>query len=139
MNIAVRYFSRGGNTKRVAEAMAKAVGADAKDCTEPITEPIDLLLLGGAVYGFGLDDTVKHFIAQLDADKVKRVALFGTSAVVKTGNQDMAKLLKEKGIVVLDRDFHCWGSFTVMHRGRPNAEDLQQAAAFALAVRQDVG
>lgn len=138
MNIAVRYFSRGGNTKKVAEAIAKAVGADAKDCSHAMNEPVDLLFLGGSVYGFGLDDSIKNYIAQLDANKVKAVALFGTSAIIKTGNQEMAKLLKEKGIRTLDKDFHCSGAFTVMHRGRPNAKDLEQAAAYARSVIKEL-
>ena len=35
MNIAVRYYSRGGNTKKIAEAIAKAVGVEAKTVSEP--------------------------------------------------------------------------------------------------------
>lgn len=35
---------------------------------------------------------------------MKNVALFGTSAIVKSGNPEMAKLLKEKGISVLEND-----------------------------------
>lgn len=133
MEIAIRYFSRGGNTRKVAEAIAQAVQVKAEDCTVPVAEPVDLLFLGGSVYGFGIDDTVKAYIAGLDAGNIKAVALFGTSAVVKSGNQEMAKLLREKGITVRDKDFHCWGAFTVMHRGRPKDEDLQRAAEFALA------
>jgi flavodoxin len=133
MNIAVRYHSRGGNTKKVADAIADAVSANAEDCSVPITEPVDLLFLGGSVYGFGLDDATKDFISGLDASQVKSVALFGTSAIVKNGNREMAKLLETKGISALIRDFYCRGEFTVMHRGRPNADDLKQAAEFAKA------
>ncbi|MDR2909578.1 MAG: flavodoxin [Oscillospiraceae bacterium] len=131
MNIAVRYHTRGGNTKKVAEAIARAVGAAAGDCDVPIAGPVDLLFLGGSVYGFGLDDAVKNFIARLNPSEVKAVALFGTSAIVKTGNRDMAKLLRERGIAVLGKDFYCRGEFTVMHRGRPDAGDLSRAAEFA--------
>jgi flavodoxin len=133
MNLAVRYHSRGGNTKKVADAIADAVSVNAEDCSVPITEPVDLLFLGGSVYGFGLDDATKDFISGLDASQVKSVALFGTSAIVKNGNREMAKLLEAKGISVLNRDFYCRGEFTVMHRGRPNADDLKQAAEFAKA------
>ena len=31
MKVAVRYFSRGGNTKKLAEAIASAIGVEAKD------------------------------------------------------------------------------------------------------------
>ena len=133
MNIEVRYFSRGGNTQKVAQAIAKAAGVMAKDCSEPVTKKNDLLFLGGSVYGFGLDDTTKSYIKQLNADKVGAVAVFGTSAIVKTGNQEMSKLLTAKGIKVLKQAFYCRGAFTVMHKGHPDEKDLKQAEAFALA------
>lgn len=134
MNIAVRYHSRGGNTKKLADAIAQASGVQAGDCSVPISEAVDLLFLGASVYGFGLDDATKDFILGLSPDKVKCVALFGTSAIVKTGNQDMAKRLREKGISVAGQDFYCRGAFAVLHRGRPNEEDLKCAAEFAEAL-----
>ncbi|MDR3138316.1 MAG: hypothetical protein LBT95_01445 [Treponema sp.] len=42
MKIAVRYHSRSGNTKKIAEAIAEAAGADAADCGRPVTEAADL-------------------------------------------------------------------------------------------------
>ncbi len=139
MSIAVRYYSRGGNTKRVAQAIAKAAGADAKEYQAGITEPVDLLFLGGSVYGFGLDEATISFIASLDPALVKSVALFGTSAIVKSGNPEMAKLLEKRGIPVLENSFYCRGEFTIMHKGRPNAADLEKAAGFALAVMKEQG
>lgn len=137
MNIEVRYFSRSGNTKKVADGIAKAAGVKAKDCSVPANQPVDLLFLGGAIYGFGLDENIKRYIAQLNADNVKAVALFSTSAIVKSGSSEMAKLLREKGIQVLSRDYYCRGEFAVMHKGRPNENDLTQAEAFALAAIED--
>lgn len=133
MNIAVRYFSRGGNTKKLAEAIAKAANTHALDCAVAISDPVDLLFLGGSVYGFGLDDSIKNYIANLNPTLVKKVALFGTSAIVKSGNEEMAKLLRDKGITVLADSFYCRGAFTVMHKGRPNEVDLKPAADFTAA------
>ena len=133
MNIAVRYFSRGGNTKKVAEAIANAVGASAKDCSAPVNGTVDLLFLGGSVYGFGLDERLTNYISGLDPVNVKRAAVFGTSAIVKTGNGEIAKLLQEKGITVMQEGFYCRGAFAVMHRGHPNSDDLEKAAVYARA------
>ncbi|MDR1271412.1 MAG: flavodoxin, partial [Clostridiales Family XIII bacterium] len=66
MNIAVRYFSRGGNTKKVAEAIAKAAGVEARDCSAALTEPLDLLFLGGSIYASSVDQALKDFVEQLD-------------------------------------------------------------------------
>lgn len=131
MNIAVRYYSRGGNTKKVAEAIAKTANTEALDCSSAISEPVDLLFLGGSVYGFGLDDNTKNYIANLDPSLVKKAALFGTSAIVKNGNEEMEKLFHDKGITVLTENFYCRGAFTIMHRGHPNETDLKNAADFA--------
>ncbi|MCL2669574.1 MAG: hypothetical protein FWE89_02710 [Syntrophaceae bacterium] len=134
MNIAVRYYSRGGNTKKVAEAIAEAMGVEAKDCSAPIAEAVDWLFLGGSVYKFGIDGHIKNFIRRLDPAKIKNAALFGTSAIVRTGNQEMAELLHHKGIPVSTHHFYCRGAFLFTRRGRPNADDLKKAADFAADV-----
>ena len=46
MKIAVRYYSRSGNTKAVAEAIAEAVGVSAVSVEQKgaaLTEPVDIL------------------------------------------------------------------------------------------------
>jgi flavodoxin len=131
MNIEVRYFSRSGNTKKLADAVANAVGTEAKDCSEPLTGTVDLLFLGGSVYGGGLDGSLKQFIEGLDASTVKRVAVFATSAIVRMPEKEAEELLRGKGITVSNYSFHCRGSFLIMHKGRPNDEDLTGAATFA--------
>ena len=62
MKIAVRYYTRSGNTKKLAEAVANAVSADAKDITVPLTEKVDILFLGCSYYAFDIDEAVKEFI-----------------------------------------------------------------------------
>lgn len=131
MNIAVRFYSRGGNTEKVAAAIAKSAGVTEQSCSQAIAEPVDLLFLGGSVYGFGLDDSTKNFIQSLDPAFVKKAAVFGTSAIVKSGNNEMLKLLKEKGISVVEKSFYCRGEFKFMHKGHPNEADLKNAASFA--------
>jgi flavodoxin len=138
MKIAVRYHSRSGNTKKVAEAIAKAAGTEAADCGSPVTEAVDLLFLGGAVYGGRVDETLKAFIAGLDPGKIKAAAIFGTSALAKEPDRKTEKLVKERGIPVLERGFRCRGAFWFMNRGRPNEEDLKGAAEFARAVLEKI-
>ena len=48
MKIAVRYYTKTGNTKRLAEAIAEAVGVEALPISEPVGEPVDLLFLGNS-------------------------------------------------------------------------------------------
>jgi hypothetical protein len=61
----------------------------------------------------------------------QKVAVFSTKAAVKSAYTHINKLLDEKGIPVSDKDFHCRGAFTFMHKGRPNGDDLKRAGEFA--------
>ena len=139
MKIAVRYVSRGGNTEKVAKAIAKAVGVEAKDCSTSITEPVDLLFLGGSVYWGGVDKKLKQFITQLNPQMVGCVAPFGTSALVNEPDKQTEKLVRSRGIPLSKHSFHCRGAFTAMHKGHPNNEDLKQAANFAHVVQKELG
>lgn len=137
MNVAVRYYTRGGNTKKLAAAIAGAVGAEARDCSEPLTEPVDLLFLGGSVYWGGVDKNIRQFIGRLDPAKVKRVAVFGTSALKKEPDRELEKLVRDRGIPVSEHGFHCSGEFSAMHKGHPDAADLSRAAVFARTAMTD--
>ena len=55
MKIAVRYYTKTGNTKRLAEAIAEAVGVKALPISEPVTEQTDILFLGNSYYAFSID------------------------------------------------------------------------------------
>ena len=69
MKIAVRYYTKGGNTKRLAEAVANAVGVEALPISTPVTEPVDVLFLGNSNYAFTIDPEVRAFIKGLDKNK----------------------------------------------------------------------
>ncbi len=133
MNAAVRYFSKSGNTKKIAEAIADAVGTQAKPLPNPIGEEVDLLFLGGAIYGFGIDENLKDYISTLPGT-IPCVAIFSTTAVVPSAYPHISTLLEEQGLTVCKEEFHCWGKFLLMHKGRPDDNDLEHAAAFARRV-----
>jgi len=50
MKIAIRYYTKTGNTKKLAEAIASAIDVEAKTVDEPLSEDVDILFLGSAVY-----------------------------------------------------------------------------------------
>ena len=130
MKLAVRYYSRGGNTKKIAEAIAKAVGVEAKTVSEPLTEDVDILFLGSAPYAFDVDDEVKKFISGIHVS-VGKVVNFSTSAAVKSTRRYVEKLLAERQIPVAKEEFSCRGAFAMLHKGRPNEADQKAAADFA--------
>ena len=69
MNIAVRYYTKTGNTKRLAEAVANAVGVEALPISEPVAEPVDILFLGNSYYAFSIDPEVREFVASLGKER----------------------------------------------------------------------
>lgn len=133
MNIAIRYFTRSGNTEKLALAIAGAVGAEALDVSVPLEENAHILFLGSAVYAGGVDDAVKQFIAD-NKDKIGKIYNFSTAAVASSTYKQVQKLADEHGVAMAKEEFHCRGAFTIMHRSRPNAEDLKAAANFAKEV-----
>lgn len=130
MNVAVRYYTRSGNTKKLADAIAQAVGVEAREVTVPLEGETDLLFLGSSVYAYGVDEAVKAFIRNINV-KVGKVVNFSTAALVKSTYKQVAKLLAPKGIPFAKEEFACKGSFGPLHRGKPDEKDAADAAAFA--------
>ena len=131
MKIAVRYYTKTGNTKKLAEAVAEAVGAEALPLSAPIEEPVDVLFLGNSYYAFSIDPEVRDFIRSLDKDKVGRIVNFGSAAMLNSTWKKVKAEADKAGIPMEEREFHCKGEFKGLHKGRPNADDLEAAAAFA--------
>ncbi len=124
--VAVRYYSKSGNTKLLAEAIAKGAGVipiSVDEDSAKITENIDVLFIGGALYAYGLDKELNNYLAGIDGKKVKKAVVFSTSWLSKHSIDLIKKALKEKGIQVEDE--------TCYVRNKPNDKQLADAEAFA--------
>ncbi len=130
MKIAVRYYTRSGNTKRLADAAAEAVSVKAEEVSVPLTEKADILFLCCSYYAFDVDEAVKKFIAE-NKENIGKIVCFGTSAMMKSMKKPVTKAAKAAGAAVAEEEFHCRGQFGKVHKGRPNADDLKWAAEFA--------
>lgn len=133
MKVAVRYYTRSGNTKKLADEIARAVGVEAESVSSKLTEDVDILFLGSSVYAAGVDDEIKKFISEIDV-KVGMVVNFSTAALLKSIGKQVRKLLTPKNIPMSDKEYYCKGSFGPMHKGRPNANDLKKAVDFAKSI-----
>ena len=126
MNIAVRYYSKSGNTKAVAEAIAGAVGVKAiavDTAQSDIKEPVDLLFIGGALYAYGLDKHLKEYLKTLKKENVKKAVVFSTSWLSKHSVDLIKNGLNEVGIPVEEEFFYV--------KNKPSDEQKKQAADFA--------
>ena len=130
MRVAVRYYTQTGNTKKLAEAIAAELGLDAKSIDTPLKEDTDILFLCNSVYWAGVDGNVKRFLKSPGA-KIGQLVNVSTAALIESTYAQMKKLSAEAGIPIMEREFHCKGSFKVLHKGRPNEEDLKAVKAFA--------
>lgn len=133
MKIAVRYYTRSGNTKKLAEAVAEAVAVEAKDVSVPLEDKADVLFLGCSYYAFDVDQAVKDFIVS-NKDNIGKVVCFGTSAMMKSMKKPVRKVADTVGVEVADEEFHCRGEFAKFHKDRPNEADLANAAEFARGI-----
>jgi len=136
MKTAVRYYTKTGNTKRLAEAVAKAVGAEALPISTPVDEKVDILFLGNSYYAFTIDPEVRDFIRSLDPKLVGRIVNFGSAAMMNSTWKKVKAEADKAGILMDKREFHCKGEFKGIHKGKPDENDLKAAAAFAKSIME---
>ncbi len=123
---AVRYYSRSGNTRLVADAIAGALKVDAVSVDQPaaaLSEPVDVLFVGGALYAYGIDKNLKNYLNSLDPSKVKKAVVFSTSWISRHSIDLIKDALTQKGIPVADETFYV--------KNKANNKQLEEAAAFA--------
>lgn len=108
MTKAVRYFSKLGNTKTIAEALTDGAGVKAVSITdEPeLTQRVDVLYLGGAPYANIMAPELKEYAEKLEPSMVRSVVLFTTSNWSRRTVLVLKKLLRAKGIHVSDEYFY---------------------------------
>ncbi len=131
MKVAVRYYTKTGNTKRLAEAVANAVGVEALPVSVPVEEAVDILFLGNSYYAFSIDPEVRSFISGLDKNKVGRIVNFGSAAMLNSTYRKVKAEADKVGVPMDEREFHCKGEFKGVHKGKPDEKDLKAAAEFA--------
>jgi flavodoxin len=86
MKTCVLYYSKTGNTKRLAEAIASAINVQAFDMvsSEPaIVENYDLLIMGTPVEKFRPAEEAMTFVERLPKAEGKKTILFCTYALYK--------------------------------------------------------
>ena len=130
MKYAVRYYTKTGNTKKLAEAIAKELGVEALPISEPVNEAVDYLFLGNSYYAFNIDPEVKAFVASLDKEKIGKIVNFGSAAMLNSTYKKVKQVADKVGIPMDEKEFHCRGEFKGVHKGRPDENDIADAVAF---------
>jgi flavodoxin len=140
----------GGNTEKIARAMATALGARVLSAAEAKAADLSACVIIG--FGSGIMDQEHHkallsFVDALPPQEGKKAFIFSTSGIsrqyaLEHGIDDphtpLRGKLVEKGFAIAG-EFNCEGFnansflkfFGGMNKGRPNQEDLARAEAFA--------
>jgi flavodoxin len=161
-SLVIVYSYHHGNTARIARAMADALGAEVKTTSDVRPEELREYELVG--FGSGIDSG-KHYKPLLDlADSLPHAAgrrafifstcgvpasIFGKSYITNYAGESHAALrqkLVSRGYTVAG-EFNCPGFntnsflkyFGGLNKGRPDAEDLERAAAFARNLKASAG
>ena len=122
MKVQVRYYSRSGNTKVLADAIAKGANVKAvsiDDDNALIDEKTDILFIGGALYAYGLDSKIKKYISDLDANNIKKAVVFSTSWISKHSIGLLKRELAKKNIDVSEE--------YIYYKNKPNSNELKEA------------
>ncbi|MEM2205150.1 MAG: flavodoxin family protein [Candidatus Hadarchaeales archaeon] len=136
MPAVVIYYSKTGNTKKIAEAIARGAKARCEpvEKAEEVMKGADLFFIGTPVHSFGPSKPILEFLRKTDWSG-KKVALFCTYAGL--GNRrtlrKMAKEIEKRGGKVVG-EFWCKGRFKFLRKGKPDAEDERKAEEFGRKV-----
>jgi len=137
MKYAVSYYTRSGNTKKMADVVGEVLGVTPKDISEGLSEKVETLFLGNSPYAFDMDPNVKEFILT-NKDMIGQIVCFGSCASNKSAAKYVHKLCQENGIKFYHKSFKCYGSFLMMHKGHPNEKDLEELRTFVKTVAKEL-
>ena len=122
MKTAVRYYSRTGNTKVIAEAIAAAAGCRAETVEVPLEEKTDLLFLGGAIYWGKIPGVLKDYMRNLSPMQAERVAVFTTAGILEGTSEIYKAFLKHHDLKVMKESYFCSGKRAFEEKTKEEAE-----------------
>ncbi|MBN2323184.1 MAG: flavodoxin [Spirochaetes bacterium] len=130
-----------GNTKKIADVIAKTLGAE----TVPASgfhfssiDEYDLIGFGSGIYYSRFHDSLYRVVESLPAQNGKKAFLFsttGSKTYSMCAHESFKALLADKGFAI-SGEFSCLGFDTALseegiNRGKPDAADLKAAERFA--------
>ncbi len=133
METQVIYYSKTGNTRKLAEAIAKELSVNAEEVEDAQLQSGSFIFLGTGSYGKEPGKPMEKFIERNDL-RSRSVALFGTSGSGKGSEVGFMETMLQKKDAVIKGKFFCKGKFLILNRGRPNDKDLIDARTFARSV-----
>lgn len=148
MKSLVVYYSKSGNTEKIARAIATGLEAELKKIEEiENVSSYELICIGTPVHAFAPAKPIKKFLKELPDLPGKKGAGFCTMHAF--GDKRTLRIIKEKsevkGIKFLS-GFSCRGASSIFgdigpkifNKGKPNEEDLKKAEDFGKKLLNEV-
>lgn len=129
MNIEIRYYTKSGHTKKLADAIADELNIPAKTINEEITEDVDILFLGSSIYGNSIDPALTTFFNNIHVN-IGLIVNFSTAGSIESTYDKIKELADLYEIPISSKEFHCPGEFVGMNIGRPNNSDVENIKEF---------
>lgn len=129
MNIEIRYYTKSGHTKKLADAIADELNIPAKTINEEITEDVDILFLGSSIYGNSIDPALTTFFNNINVN-IGLIVNFSTAGSIESTYDKIKELADLYEIPISSKEFHCPGEFVGMNIGRPNNSDVENIKEF---------
>lgn len=146
------------NTEKIARAIAGVLGAAVRTPQQVSPEELaayDLVGFGSGIYGATFGPPILDLAERLPQSQGKQAFLFSTYGApafianrefVEKNHDQIRQKLQAKGYMVIG-EFGCAGYntnsflkyFGGLNKGRPNAEDIRNAEAFAENVKKPAG
>jgi flavodoxin len=154
-SLVVVFSYHHGNTEKIAHAVANVLDAPVKTPRQVTPDEIreyDLVGFGSGIYSATFDPSVLDLADRLPNAAGKNAFLFSTYGApafianrefIEKNHDQIRHKLRAKGYTVIG-EFGCagWNTnsflkyFGGLNKGRPNAEDLRNAEAFARDMKQ---
>lgn len=137
-----------GNTKKIADIIAKETNAKIMQANEVKQKDIDkhdIIGLGSGIYAGHFHNSIKKLIEKINLNN-KKVFVFATSGFRSVSINNFAKRitkLLEKNNAEIVGEFYCrgydnWGPFKILggiRKGRPNKIEQELAKKFAQTLK----
>lgn len=131
MKTAVIYATKTGHCRKIAAAVAEAIGTEAKAIsTNPDLQNIDLLFVVGGIYAGNSAPELLEYAGKLQKEQIKKAVIITSSASQSAKSKELSAVLSARGIEVAE-EFKCRGAFLFAGLGRPNKKDIEETVVFA--------
>jgi flavodoxin len=142
LKVIVLYASKSGNTKKLADEIAKQLNCEAlpvKGAAADL-ELYEVVFLGTGLYAGTPNEDMQHYLQNLNLKTPKKFALFitwgGAPNSDKMATSKIKQLLQNKGQTLRDDIYKSFGGwkFVLMKRGHPTNEEIKGAGEWAKKV-----